>query len=100
MEDWPAAARRMGLVARPSGPAPETPPSGEGMPSGSVDKAARESQRRDFLRVFNEQLEDLQRDPEAWADYWAEAELTSVADGIDETTRGEPERWSHECINH
>ena len=78
-----AAARRMGLVARPSGLAPETPSSGEGMPSGSVDKAARESQRRDFLRVFNEQLEDLQRDPEAWADYWAEAELTSVSDGID-----------------
>lgn len=58
------------------------------MPSGSVDKAARESQRRDFLRVFNEQLEDLKRDPEAWADYWAEAELTSVADGIDERGTG------------
>ena len=77
------AARRMELVAWPSGLAPETPPSGEGMPSGSVGKAARESQRRDFLRVFNEQMEDLQRDPEAWADYWAEAELTSVSDGID-----------------
>ena len=59
------------------------------MPSGSADKAARESQRRDFLRVFNAQLEDLQRDPEAWADYWAEAELTAVSDGIDERGTGE-----------
>ena len=39
--------------------------------------------RQDFLQRFNDKMAALRRDEEAWEDYLAEAEMTSVADGID-----------------
>ena len=50
--------------------------------AGLVDAAARDLRRQAFLREFNEKMDALQSDPEAWADYEAEAELTSVCDGV------------------
>ena len=48
-----------------------------------MDDAAYELWRQDFLRQLDEQLSVLRRDPNAWADYQSEAELTYVSDGID-----------------
>lgn len=74
----------MSLIAdRPPRRAPDAPPAGTGAPLGAVDVSARELRRRDFLRVFDEQMENLRQDPEAWDGYWAEAELVLTADDID-----------------
>lgn len=47
-----------------------------------MNEADFEAWRQDFLRGFAEDLAELRRDPEAWAEYQAEGELTSVSDGI------------------
>ena len=47
-----------------------------------MNEADFEAWRQDFLRGFAEDLAELRRDPEAWAEYQAEGELTSVPDGI------------------
>lgn len=59
------------------------PPAPGGIPPDVVDEASRDIQRQEFLRVFEAQMDDLRNDPEAWADYWTEAELTLVTDDID-----------------
>lgn len=47
-----------------------------------MNEADFEAWRQNFLRGFAEDLAELSRDPEAWAEYQAEGELTSVSDGI------------------
>lgn len=47
-----------------------------------MNEADFEAWRQDFLRGFAEDLAELRRDPEAWAEYQAEGKLTSVSDGI------------------
>lgn len=47
-----------------------------------MDDAAHELWRQDFLPRLDEQLSALRRDPDAWANYQSEAELTYVSDGI------------------
>lgn len=47
-----------------------------------MNEADFEAWRQDFLRGFAEDLAELHRDPEAWAEYQAEGELTSVSDGV------------------
>jgi hypothetical protein len=48
----------------------------------TVRDAAEALRRQRFARQVAGELAELQRNPEAWADYLAEAEETSVADGI------------------
>ena len=48
-----------------------------------MDDTAYELWRQDFLQQLDEKMSALRRDPEAWADYQSEAEMTSVSDGID-----------------
>ena len=70
-----------------SRPAP-FPASGATLTQPTPAEAARMNEadfevwRQDFLRGFAEDLAELRRDPEAWAEYQAEGELTSVSDGI------------------
>ena len=50
---------------------------------GPVTDAARRLWRQDLRQRTDERLIEMQSDPEAWEDYLAEAEMTSVFDGID-----------------
>ena len=59
------------------------PPTESSKEPERMDDAAYELWRQDFLRQLDEQLSVLRRDPNAWADYQSEAELTYVSDGID-----------------
>ena len=76
----------VGLVhlVMPSGTAgaPEPSPP-DGAAPGPTDDAAYELWRQDFLQEFDDKMAALRRDEDAWEDYLAEAEMTSVADGID-----------------
>jgi predicted DNA-binding protein len=49
----------------------------------TVRDAAEALARQRFARRVAAELEELRRDPEAWAAYLAEAEATSVSDGLD-----------------
>ncbi len=49
----------------------------------TVREATDALQRRRFARRVAEELANLRRDPVAWHAYLAEAEATSVPDGID-----------------
>lgn len=70
------------VVPGETGPAPGPPTEG-GKESGRMDDTAYELWRQDFLQQLDEKMSALRRDPEAWADYQSEAEMTSVSDGID-----------------
>jgi predicted transcriptional regulator len=48
----------------------------------TVREAAEALRRQRFAHQVAEELAQLQRDPAAWAAYLAEAEATSVADGL------------------
>ncbi len=48
----------------------------------TVRDAAEALRRQRFARRVVDEYAELQRHPEAWADYLAEAEQTSVSDGI------------------
>ena len=65
---------------RPPGPPPMPSPDD---PPGPVTDAARRLWRQDLRQRTDERLIEMQSDPEAWNDYLAEAEMTSVFDGID-----------------
>ena len=65
---------------RPSGPPPMPGPDD---PPGPVTDAARRLWRQDLRQRTDERLIEMQSDPEAWEDYLAEAEMTSVFDRID-----------------
>ena len=60
-----------------------------------MNEADFEAWRQDFLRGFAEDLAELRRDPEAWAEYQVEGELTSVFDGIDARRADAPGRSRH-----
>lgn len=49
----------------------------------TVRDAAEALRRQRFAQTVAQELADLRRDPEAWNAYLAEAEATSVSDGID-----------------
>lgn len=49
----------------------------------TVREAADALRRQRFARRVAQELSDLRADPAAWADYLADAEATSVTDGID-----------------
>lgn len=49
----------------------------------TLSDAAEALRRQRFGRTVAKEFEDLRKDPEAWADYLAEAEATHVSDGID-----------------
>ncbi len=49
----------------------------------TVRDAAEALRRQRFARQVAEELSRLRNDPEAWPDYLAEADVTSVADGLD-----------------
>lgn len=70
------------VVPGETGPAPGPPTEG-GKEPGRMDDTAYELWRQDFLQQLDEKMSTLRRDPEAWADYQSEAEMTSVSDGID-----------------
>lgn len=71
--DAPTGVRPLGAPPMPS---PDDPP-------GPVTDAARRLWRQDLRRRTDERLIEMQSDPEDWKDYLAEAEMTSVFDGID-----------------
>jgi predicted DNA-binding protein len=48
----------------------------------TVREAAEALRRQRFARQVAVELAELQRDPTAWGEYLAEAEATSVVDGI------------------
>jgi hypothetical protein len=50
---------------------------------GTVRDAAEALGRQRFAREVAAEMADLRRDPEAWRSYLAEADATSVADGVD-----------------
>ena len=49
----------------------------------TVSEAAEALRRKRFAEQVRSQLDTLRSDPEAWADYMAEAEETHVTDGLD-----------------
>lgn len=49
----------------------------------TVRAAATALRRKRFAERVNVQIETLRQDPEAWADYLADAEATDVHDGLD-----------------
>lgn len=49
----------------------------------TVRDAAEALRRQRFAHQVVAELDELRGDPEAWADYVAEAEATSVGDGVD-----------------
>ncbi len=49
----------------------------------TVSEAAEALRRKRFAEQVRSQLDTLRSDPEAWADYVAEAEETHVNDGLD-----------------
>lgn len=49
----------------------------------TVRDAAEALRRQRFARQVAEELSRLRDDPEAWPDYLAETDVTSVADGLD-----------------
>lgn len=49
----------------------------------TVRDAAEALRRQRFARQVAAEMADLRRDPEAWRSYLAEADATSVADGVD-----------------
>lgn len=61
-------------------PEPSPP---DGASPRPTDDAGYELWRQDFLQRFDDKMAALRRDEDAWEDYLAEAETTSVADGID-----------------
>lgn len=48
----------------------------------TVGTATEALSRQRFVGTVTSQLESLRQDPEAWTEYLAEAETTSVSDGI------------------
>ena len=50
---------------------------------GETMREATEALRRQrFAATVAAEIDELRQDPQAWADYLAEAEVTSVADGL------------------
>ena len=71
-------------LVMPSGAARVPEPSLlDGASPGPTDDTDYELWRQDFLQRFDDKMAALRRDEDAWEDYLAEAEVTSVADGID-----------------
>jgi len=48
----------------------------------TVSDATDALRRQRFATTVAREIEDLRRDPEAWTDYLADAEASSVVDGI------------------
>ena len=48
----------------------------------TVRQAAEALRRQRFAQTVAAEIAELRRDPDAWEDYLAEAEITSVTDGI------------------
>ena len=48
----------------------------------TVRQAAEALRRQRFAQTVAAEIAELRRDPDAWEDYLAEAETTSVTDGI------------------
>jgi hypothetical protein len=60
--------------------------------------SAEEARRKQFMEALNAEYAELQKDPEAWADYQTELKLWDVTlmDGLDEDEIWDPEtRTAH-----